>query len=212
MNKFLNLFLIALVFISGLLVFLGATYILAHGGDDDLIHACVRNTLLPNAPNIRIISATDTCSSNETALDWPKTANSGGGSQFIVVDSQDTEVGSLIGLSSILREIDNYWVDLSVNSNGFTQQSSMYVSYESSDCSGTPNLPADGISRHGNVIGNKVYYASDPLINHYNSYREFTPPNSYGDCQQDSVDIPLGSVVSYELPPFIPPFTLRSNP
>lgn len=39
--------------------------VLAHGGDGNLIHACVNP-----AGQLRIIGANDTCKSQETALDW----------------------------------------------------------------------------------------------------------------------------------------------
>lgn len=62
------------------------TFALAHGGDTNLIHACVRNnTLLPNSANIRIIGASQNCNGNETPLDWPKTAGEGS-SDFVCVE------------------------------------------------------------------------------------------------------------------------------
>jgi hypothetical protein len=43
-----------------------ATLLIGHGGNADLIHACVRNT-----GAVRISSAAGACQSNETAVDWP---------------------------------------------------------------------------------------------------------------------------------------------
>lgn len=72
--------------------------VFAHGGDTNLIHACVRgNTLLPSAANIRIVGANDNCNNNETALDWAKGTNlppfscprcdfSSGGTRFVGKD------------------------------------------------------------------------------------------------------------------------------
>jgi len=44
--------------------------VFAHGGDTSMIHGCVRNNAIGNLANIRIVSATTNCNSNETALDW----------------------------------------------------------------------------------------------------------------------------------------------
>lgn len=43
-------------------------FVLAHGGDINLIHGCIR----PLTGLLRIIGATEMCGSNETALDWSK--------------------------------------------------------------------------------------------------------------------------------------------
>jgi uncharacterized protein YjbI with pentapeptide repeats len=49
----------------------------AHGGDTSKIHACINTGGLPNVPNIRIVGASDTCGTGETALDWSQNANNG---------------------------------------------------------------------------------------------------------------------------------------
>lgn len=83
MRRIKSLFLILLAFVAGSFVSLVTTLAIAHGGDTNLVHACVRNnTLIPAAPNIRIVGANDNCNSNETALDWPKTAGSGSAMPF----------------------------------------------------------------------------------------------------------------------------------
>jgi uncharacterized protein YjbI with pentapeptide repeats len=76
MSKFKNFFLILLAFISGSFISIFTTLALAHGGDTNLVHSCVKNTLLAHSPNIRIIDSNENCTNNETALDWPKTAGS----------------------------------------------------------------------------------------------------------------------------------------
>ena len=48
------------------IVLVGATAALAHGGDLNLIHACVKN----DNGGLRIVGANDSCKNNETALDW----------------------------------------------------------------------------------------------------------------------------------------------
>jgi hypothetical protein len=50
------------VFLAGLA---GATVAVAHGGDPDLIHACVKNSGL-----LRIVGAAETCRPGEQPLDW----------------------------------------------------------------------------------------------------------------------------------------------
>lgn len=46
----------------------GTTWALAHGGDPDLIHACVRNF----TGLVRIVGPNDNCLPNETPLDWSR--------------------------------------------------------------------------------------------------------------------------------------------
>lgn len=63
-------FLIITAFLLGLLVTNIATYIYvasAHGGDTNLVHACVRSN-----GNIKIVSENVACGDNETAVDWNK--------------------------------------------------------------------------------------------------------------------------------------------
>ncbi len=45
----------------------GVTWVFAHGGDPDLIHACVNQ----DSGGIRIVGPNDACKSKESALDWP---------------------------------------------------------------------------------------------------------------------------------------------
>jgi hypothetical protein len=44
----------------------GATLVSAHGGDTSLIHSCVNE----NSGTVKIVGASDSCKTNETALDW----------------------------------------------------------------------------------------------------------------------------------------------
>jgi hypothetical protein len=48
------------------MLFTGITAVLAHGGDLNLIHACV----IKVNGHVRLIGATDSCKKSETALDW----------------------------------------------------------------------------------------------------------------------------------------------
>jgi hypothetical protein len=52
--------------VAGLLFGVGAMSVIAHGGDTSLIHGCVKN----KGGALRIVNATATCNSLETALDW----------------------------------------------------------------------------------------------------------------------------------------------
>ncbi len=70
-NKFKDILLIGFgaLFIS--VVSSLTTLTFAHGGNTTLVHACIKNsTPVPNAANVRIVSATTNCNTNETALDW----------------------------------------------------------------------------------------------------------------------------------------------
>lgn len=54
--------------VAGAMVTSAVTQVFAHGGSSNLIHACVKTS----TGSIRVVSAADTCSGNETALDWNK--------------------------------------------------------------------------------------------------------------------------------------------
>lgn len=63
-------------YILGLLIalILGSfltTFIQAHGGNNNLVHACVGTGVL-NQGRLRVIDANGSCNSNETPLDWVK--------------------------------------------------------------------------------------------------------------------------------------------
>lgn len=76
-RRFKDIFFILGGVLLGTVVSLTTTLVLAHGGDTSKVHSCVKNsTLLPGAANVRIVSATTNCNSNETALDWDKNAAS----------------------------------------------------------------------------------------------------------------------------------------
>ena len=66
MTKLKVLLLLSIAFLLGLFSRNLVTYVLAHGGNLNFIHACVRTT----GGAIRIVWANDTCNSNETPLDW----------------------------------------------------------------------------------------------------------------------------------------------
>lgn len=57
---------IILSFLAGILLTSAVSFVYAHGGDLNLIHACVRT----NNGSLRIIGANDDCNANETNLDW----------------------------------------------------------------------------------------------------------------------------------------------
>ncbi len=59
------------VVLAGILLMIaltaGATWVFAHGGDPDLVHACVND----DSGGIRIVGPNEECKSKESALDWP---------------------------------------------------------------------------------------------------------------------------------------------
>lgn len=66
MKKFKKQSLIFFAFFVGILVATGTNYVLAHGGDISLIHACVRTS----NGSLRVVGPNDMCNGNETTLDW----------------------------------------------------------------------------------------------------------------------------------------------
>ena len=65
----LKLYLLIVFFFTLGYIFRGILpLVLAHGGDTNLIHGCIR----PLTGLLRIIGASDTCGTNETPLDWNK--------------------------------------------------------------------------------------------------------------------------------------------
>ena len=63
--------LIFLATLCALVLALGAIGAYAHGGNTALVHSCVQNA----SGSVRIVGPNDTCRSNETPLDWPKTVS-----------------------------------------------------------------------------------------------------------------------------------------
>lgn len=66
MNRINTLVLLIAVFVFSFLGTFAATLVSAHGGDNLLIHACVK---LSNG-SIRIVDANEVCGNNESPLDW----------------------------------------------------------------------------------------------------------------------------------------------
>ncbi len=88
----------------GAMIFSGLTTIVsAHGGDESLVHACVRqpsrNILIPN---VRIVGANDGCLRGETPLDWPLTGGGGAATGYeVVMESTNVSGGGQGALASI---------------------------------------------------------------------------------------------------------------
>ncbi|OGM05623.1 hypothetical protein A2125_00410 [Candidatus Woesebacteria bacterium GWB1_43_5] len=55
--------------VLGIFISTGVNIALAHGGNNNFIHACVGTGVLNNG-RLRIIAANGTCNANETPLDW----------------------------------------------------------------------------------------------------------------------------------------------
>jgi hypothetical protein len=79
-----NLLLIVVACVFGFIGAVAGTMVSAHGGDNNLIHACVRNS----SGAIRIVDANASCAGNETPLDWNRAVTGGGVSGLEVVSSQ----------------------------------------------------------------------------------------------------------------------------
>lgn len=79
MKNYKNILLIIVAFFAGTLA---TSFVFAHGGDINLIHACYKTN---TGGSFRIVGPNDNCSTNETALDWPKTSG-GGNNEFICID------------------------------------------------------------------------------------------------------------------------------
>jgi uncharacterized protein YjbI with pentapeptide repeats len=90
MKKFRILLLLVFTFLAGSFATLLIPVVIAHGGDTNLIHGCVRNNGLL-AGFVRIVGANTNCNGNETALDWPKTASSGN-SAIVCVGCYSTDL------------------------------------------------------------------------------------------------------------------------
>ena len=103
MGKFKNYLLLTLVFFAGVLASSIVTTILAHGGDTNFIHGCIRPLGL-----LRIIGANDNCAQNETALDWNKGSIF---STYPVCPNCDLTSQTLIGLD-LSRA---YFIDANLN-------------------------------------------------------------------------------------------------
>ena len=58
--------IVVLVLVAALLLVGGSTWVFAHGGDVNLIHACVNNS----SGTLKIVGPNASCKNNETALDW----------------------------------------------------------------------------------------------------------------------------------------------
>jgi uncharacterized protein YjbI with pentapeptide repeats len=74
MKKYKALLLLIVGFFAGYLFSILLPVVLAHGGDTNLIHGCVRNNGLL-AGFVRIVGANTNCANNETPLDWKQGLN-----------------------------------------------------------------------------------------------------------------------------------------
>ncbi len=87
MNKFKEYSIIVVAFIFGFLGAHTASLVSAHGGDTNLIHACVKSN-----GQIRIVDANEECRNNESSLDWNiqgEPGPSGGGLPFFICGGCD---------------------------------------------------------------------------------------------------------------------------
>lgn len=71
MQKFKTLLLVLVAFIFGLFSPNLVTYVLAHGGNTNFLHSCVKTSGF-GLGSIRMILPGGNCNSNETPVDWTK--------------------------------------------------------------------------------------------------------------------------------------------
>lgn len=69
-QQYKNIFFIVLAFVSGSLLSIATTAVLAHGGDTSKLHVCVDDT----TGAMRMVGVNDTCPSGEHNVDWDQDA------------------------------------------------------------------------------------------------------------------------------------------
>lgn len=184
-----------------------------------------------NTGSVRIVSSQSDCRSGETYTTWnvqgpqgipgPSGAPGpsgppgppGGGSQFVVVDSQNKVMGPLYSNGFLYNAGGGIYVVLDVTSTDYMSRNShINFLYTSWDCSGTPYLMQFGIVRYSIVVGSRAYYAGDPLqVTPLNTQRTFTPPDSYSPCTGGIGNVNAGPAQSFEVPSFIPPLHISQQ-
>ena len=209
-----------MIMIVPLAIAAAATTVHSHGGDPSLVHSCVKNG------NLRIVGPSDSCKSNETALDWPKGA--GGGSGLVLKDANGTVIGpyDAAGHTVFLSSPDGP-VYVSVDSTGFQGVSSIIFYYTSTDCSGPGLLrPQGDLIRFpaGSLQGGLYYYPSSGTTMTINSLD--SRPLTSVQCGGGGVFIPpdrccyqIVFSASFASPPqpldisgFVPPFHVEITP
>lgn len=197
--------------IVAVVALLAATVVYAQANPADSIHACVDQN-----GHVRIVGAGDTCKNQESSLVWnvqgpPGPAGGGGG--LTVVDSNQVQVGSLIGSDAVARKVGNDWLLFqNVSPAGLSNFGTTYW-YTDPDCSGTPYLQNNGMLRIAWVGGTTAVYPADPIgsVDFYAS-QSFTPPSTFGDCLPNFFGgvqtLIAGPATSVELPAFVPPFSI----
>ena len=91
------------------------TLVSAHGGDEDLVHACVRDVPAPSGPlsslfstllrdgDVRIVDADEACKPGEVPVDWPGIGGGGiTGYQLVT----DTEIGAAANGVAVSGHVD----------------------------------------------------------------------------------------------------------
>jgi hypothetical protein len=156
-------------------------YVSAHGGDTARIHAC----LTAKGGSIRIVAATETCKTSETALDWNITGPQGpigttgpqgppGGPQGPAGPQGEAGIGALrvIGADGApvgvfpdpynvgVRHPTYGWLLLNVVPSGVVKQFDVLKLYAESGCTGqeyTDSFGPGNLMNYAAVAGDKVY-------------------------------------------------------
>lgn len=126
MERFKTPLLIVLAFVGGSLVSLATTLVLANGSDPNQIHSCVKNNTLLNGANVRIVGINVNCANNETPVNWPATASTGGGSGAL----------GTLGVSIMCNGCDLSYLGNKFKGNDFTNAYAPNIVLASTDISG----------------------------------------------------------------------------
>jgi hypothetical protein len=158
-------------------MFLGRVQLVgAHGGDTSLIHGCVNNA----NGLVRIVGATNTCQSHETAVHWPATAPSAGGARFLALLASETVVA--------LTNLNTQWDDIPGLSASFTTtaQGCIVATLTLENSLDTGRHPSARILLDNNVMeGQHTYFTmAEPAIaldrqTHYTVWECNVPAGSH---------------------------------
>jgi len=164
-----------------------AGVIYADGGNENLVHSCLKES-----GNVRIVGANGLCRDNETSKHWAITGPQGpqgetgeqgpqgiqgpegpegpAGPSIVVLDALGAEVGRVMDVSGnefarVPLRVSGHTFTLIVTKEGFFRDNGVPV-FESSDCSGTPLMPVGTPSVFPTVIVGSpghTAYLPDPI-------------------------------------------------
>ncbi len=155
---------------------------------------------------LRLVSSIADCKQTETPLSWQTQTNNSSASGLKVYDSQNQEVGLVLDPSRVARQIGSRWVFFEIWENKIPQTSA-WMEYASTDCTGTPYMEYSSILGYAKVIGNQIYYMdSNTQQRHMLSAQNLNTDGTYGACEQWDHERINATVLTNTLPNFIAPF------